>query len=585
MKENKYWYLLKASWGYTKERKKYVVFSYILFVCSFASHMFGPMLLGIFLNVLQTNQEDVLKDGLFWLLIYAIIPVVFWIFYGTGRLIERVTSFHTVLNYRKDIFENLTRIPLKWHKNHHSGNVMSRVEKSSHAMQEFTDYSYRYIETVIQFIISLAAIFYFSPFAGYMSILFGGIVGIYVFRANEKLAQLRKEMNTQTHASDATFYDYITNITTVITLRLEKLAQKSVVQKILSLFPIYKKYIVSNEAKWFLISMGLAGLNFLIIGQYIFSRVTTGQIILIGSLVALYQYTEKLTDVFFDISWKYEVLMSQYIDIKSVEMIFDEGKKVGKTKKFHAHKNWQKIDIQDLAFTYEDQRHTKHTLKNIDITIHRGEKIAFIGESGSGKSTLMSLIRGLDIPQQVHVRIDDVPQKSMQVLSDLISLIPQNPEIFENTIGYNIALGMKASKKELLRASELAQFTKILERLPHGLDTNIKEKGVNLSGGEKQRLALARGIFTAKQSSILLLDEPTSSVDPENELKIYKNIFSHFSDKSVISSIHRLHLLPYFDTIYVFHQGTLVGKGSFDELLSSNQQFKQIWSLYQQQHV
>jgi ABC-type multidrug transport system fused ATPase/permease subunit len=100
---------------------------------------------------------------------------------------------------------------------------------------------------------------------------------------------------------------------------------------------------------------------------------------------------------------------------------------------------------------------------------------------------------------------------------------------------------------------------------------------VNLSGGQKQRLALARGILAARDSSLVLLDEPTSSVDPRTEALIYDNLFTAFSDKAIISSIHRLHLLPRFDYIYVLHQGRIVAEGSFDDLRTHNPVFRDLW--------
>jgi ABC-type multidrug transport system fused ATPase/permease subunit len=119
--------------------------------------------------------------------------------------------------------------------------------------------------------------------------------------------------------------------------------------------------------------------------------------------------------------------------------------------------------------------------------------------------------------------------------------------------------------------------------MPEGLNTDIREKGVNLSGGEKQRLALARGILAAKNSSILLLDEPTSSVDAHNELLIYEQIFRTFHDKCILSSIHRLHLLDLFDYVYVMGQGQIVQQGTFEELRRQPGLFAVLWKKYQRE--
>jgi ABC-type multidrug transport system fused ATPase/permease subunit len=113
--------------------------------------------------------------------------------------------------------------------------------------------------------------------------------------------------------------------------------------------------------------------------------------------------------------------------------------------------------------------------------------------------------------------------------------------------------------------------------LPDGLLTYIQEKGVNLSGGQKQRLALARGILAAQNSSIVLLDEPTSSIDPGTEKKIYGSLFNAFSDKAVVSSLHRLHLLKDFDYIYILKDGSVIDEGTFDNLSRYSLVFKEMW--------
>ena len=220
-------------------------------------------------------------------------------------------------------------------------------------------------------------------------------------------------------------------------------------------------------------------------------------------------------------------------------------------------------EIQQLDFTYKDtERPTQH-LKNVSIVLRRGTRIAFVGESGSGKSTLMSLIRGLHEADSGTVLCDGLElAHGLKDVGTTVTLIPQEPEIFENTIEYNITLDTDQEESELMEDIELSRFASVVRHLPQGLKTNTAEKGVNLSGGEKQRLALARGFFAAKQSSIILLDEPTSSVDPVNERHIYENMIRRFSDRCIVSSLHKRYLLPLFDYVYVFADGKIADEGT-----------------------
>jgi ABC-type multidrug transport system fused ATPase/permease subunit len=241
--------------------------------------------------------------------------------------------------------------------------------------------------------------------------------------------------------------------------------------------------------------------------------------------------------------------------------------------------NWSILEIKNLNFKYEKEGKNRH-LENVNIKLEKGKKIALIGESGSGKSTILSILRGLYPPEKGEVYCDNKKlENGYGKLKSQITLIPQDPEIFNNTIGKNITLGLKAKTKDVDKAIEMARFKKVVARLEKGLDTNVLEKGVSLSGGEKQRLALARGLLAAKRSKIVFLDEPTSSVDSLNEIKIHENIFKEFKDKTIVSSIHRLHLLNKFDYIYYFEKGKIIAQGTLTDL-KKNPKFKNLWRRY-----
>jgi ABC-type multidrug transport system fused ATPase/permease subunit len=137
-------------------------------------------------------------------------------------------------------------------------------------------------------------------------------------------------------------------------------------------------------------------------------------------------------------------------------------------------------------------------------------------------------------------------------------------------------MDLKPNREDLKKSIQMAQFGKVLRRLENGIDTSVMEKGVSLSGGEKQRLALARGLLAARSSDIILMDEPTSSVDSINEVKIHQNIFKEFKDKTIISSIHRLHLLNKFDYIYMFENGKIAIEGTFEDMMK-NPKFLRMW--------
>jgi ABC-type bacteriocin/lantibiotic exporter with double-glycine peptidase domain len=291
-------------------------------------------------------------------------------------------------------------------------------------------------------------------------------------------------------------------------------------------------------------------------------------------------YVNQFTSVFNDIAAHYTQIMkfnTELQNIRDVEQAYDQKHTPDTEKKLK--KDWSTLVIENLNFTRADdpKASRKVGIYDFNMRIERGQRIALIGESGCGKSTFLALMRGLFTPEQGTVTTDDNEVETFDTVANSVTLLPQDPEIFENTILYNITLGLNFDQQDVMKACESAQFDSVIQKLPSGFATSIQEKGVNLSGGQKQRLALARGILAAKSSDIVLLDEPTSSIDPRTERNIYENLFAAFKGKTVISSLHRLHLLHYFDYVYILKDGYIADRGTFEELRRISLVFKELW--------
>ena len=278
-----------------------------------------------------------------------------------------------------------------------------------------------------------------------------------------------------------------------------------------------------------------------------------------GALVALIAYVHQFTASFLDIGWQWTEIITAHTDVLTADLIAEAYASQHRPE-VPPLDSWQKMEIQNLSYSHG----STPVLQDINMCFRRGQRIALIGESGCGKSTLLAIFRGL-YSGQASLKVDN-RETDFASLTTTVTLCPQEPEIFESTIRHNLTLGLNVDENEIRRACELSRFASVLARLPHGLDTHIKEKGVNLSGGERQRLALSRGLLAAHSSSILLMDEPTSSVDPATESDMYDRLFAEFSDKTIISSLHRLHLLPRFDYIYVLESGRIIRHGTWENI-------------------
>jgi ABC-type bacteriocin/lantibiotic exporter with double-glycine peptidase domain len=314
---------------------------------------------------------------------------------------------------------------------------------------------------------------------------------------------------------------------------------------------------------------------------YVYQHTGPGKVFMAGNLVALLGFVTQFTSVFHDIAWQYTQIVQYDTNVQTARIISKDFKKQHlRDDAQELPEKWRSISINGLNFSHKETFSTvekAQSLHDIHLQINRGKRIALIGESGSGKSTLMALLRGLyDAQPGAEIKVDGV-NSEVASIAETITLFPQEPEIFENTIEHNITLGLPFEEKEILEVCDTAHFTEVLKQLPKGLQSNIMEKGVNLSGGQKQRLALARGILAAKSSDIILLDEPTSSVDPKTEIQIYEKLFEECKDKAVISSLHRLYLLSYFDYVYVLLAGRIVAEGRFEDLKNTSSVFLDLW--------
>lgn len=232
------------------------------------------------------------------------------------------------------------------------------------------------------------------------------------------------------------------------------------------------------------------------------------------------------------------------------------------------------IAIKNLSFQYEERK----IIDDLSLSIKKGEKIAFVGESGSGKSTLIKILLGLLKYNQGKVRLEDMELSGICLnnLYDRVSYLSQDAPVFDGTIKENLVFEKKVSEEQMLGALSEVQLSHLVENLAEGLNTEIGEKGTCLSGGEKQRLALARLWF--EDSELVILDEATSAMDNLTEENVMKSVMQKMKDKTVIAIAHRLNSIAGFDRIILFREGKIVGQGTFEELLRTDSYFMDLYN-------
>ncbi|MBQ7104507.1 MAG: ABC transporter ATP-binding protein [Bacilli bacterium] len=234
-----------------------------------------------------------------------------------------------------------------------------------------------------------------------------------------------------------------------------------------------------------------------------------------------------------------------------------------------------KIEFKNVTYSYSDS--SKNIIEDLSFTINKNSSIALVGESGSGKSTIIKLIMGLIKYKDGSILIDKNELKEINLNSfyDSVTYVSQDSPIFDGTLRENLILDKKINDEEIIKVLKLVNLDKFYERLEKGLSTELGEKGIRMSGGERQRVALARLFFD--DSKIIILDEATSAMDNITEKEVMENVLTKLKDKTIIIIAHRLETIKDVDNIFVLNDGKIVEEGKYQELLDKNGYFKKLY--------
>lgn len=232
-----------------------------------------------------------------------------------------------------------------------------------------------------------------------------------------------------------------------------------------------------------------------------------------------------------------------------------------------------RIELKNVSFGYEDNQ----VINDLSLVIESGTSIALVGESGSGKSTIIKLLMGLIKPDDGKVLVDGIDLKKVSLNSyyDHVSYVSQEVPIFDGTLRENLVFDKNVSDDEIIEVLKLVSLEQFYSKLQNGLDTELGERGIKLSGGEKQRVALARLFF--EDTKIIILDEATSALDNITEKKVMNSIFDKLSNRTVIMIAHRLDSIKNVEEVLVLKDGEIVERGLYDELLQKDGYFTKLY--------
>jgi ATP-binding cassette subfamily B protein len=574
--------LVRACWRSTVGVR--VPFFTFIFLFVFANilDLLVPWALGYSIGVIASqgiNQES-LRLATYGVLVHMGLRLTITILHHTARYIQTSTAYSARMHTLNTVFASLLSYPLNWHIEQHSGENLSKLHRSAGAIDSCVGtYTWQIIEGAVKVIAASAAIFTLDFWVA-MNVLGLGLVTVLVMILfNKRLVAKYRVNNIFYNKISRICIDYLFNVVTVKTLSLEKAARNYLQVQRNEGLALTKNISKYNELKWGTTSVGtvlVTGTSLLI---YINGQQGLNQVFDVAKIYVLINYLDKIFQAIGSFTAYYGGILEAMTAYEDGASIVQRAATlpVNIDKKL-LPANWKKISISHLSFSYKHSETSR--LKDLSINIDARDKIALVGPSGGGKSTLLKVIAGLLIPENIEVDVDGSSQFKISDVGSASLLVPQEPEIFSESFRYNVTMGDTFSDEQLNEMMQLASLEVVLSKLDNGLDSDLAEKGLNLSVGEKQRVAMARGLLRAGTRELLLLDEPTSSLDPKTEKEIFFSVLEHFKDRVIITACHRLNLVPLFDKIVFVRDGAVEEYGTFTELLQKGESFARAWEDY-----
>ncbi|HEU5048106.1 MAG TPA: ABC transporter ATP-binding protein [Rickettsiales bacterium] len=571
--------LLQTCWHYAGPGRGLMIVFYLMTIGANLTSIWQPFVIGKLINRLQQGGGDLLHDAIFWLAVYVLLTLGFWLLHGPSRLIERNIAFNVRNNFQKHYYNLITHLPMHWHQEHHTGNTVNRISKASQGLYNFADEQFIYIENIVTAISAFAMLAFIAHSIALIEIVFAIAIITLLIRYDRVLIPIIHTRNEREHQYSSLFFDFASNIVSVISFNLAGYTQVKLNNALQHIAEPLKREIVINELKWFTMMMLIVIAEFTIMVLYIYKILSTGNSLMLGSLVAIYQYMHNLNRLFFNLASNYSRLLQQTTDLESGEPLvkaFDSLAMKDEGKPSLAVTQGE-IAFDHINFTYPNGR---HVFNNLHLTIKPTEKVGIVGRSGAGKTTLIHLLLRFHETSGNGIWIDkqNINQVSYASLRESVAVIPQDTSLFETTLMENIRCGrLDATDEEVIAAAKKAHADEFITQLPEAYQALVGERGIKLSGGQRQRIAIARAIL--KNAPILVLDEATSALDSESEKRIQESFSELMREKTVIAIAHRLSTIAHLDRLVVMDSGQIVEEGTHAELLAKNGYYAKLWAM------
>lgn len=583
------WQVIKNLMPYLLAYKARIIFTLLCLVVAKAANLGVPIMLKKIVDAMSINTTPQLL---------LVVPASLIVAYGALRLSASLFAELRELIFSKvteqavrqiglQVFNHLHALSLRFHLTRQTGGMTRDIERGTRGIQSLISFS---LYSIIPTLIELAMVLGYFLFAYDVWFVIVTCIALFCYVVftvvvTEWRTHFRREMNTLDSKANQNAVDSLINFETVkyfgnehyesarYDVNLKKYAQAAIKSQ--------KSLAFLNFGQQTIIVAGLVCILGLASQGVASGEMTIGDLVLVNVLMIQLYIPLNFLGVL------YREMKQSLTDIDRMFNLLETDQEVAdapnaQTLKINTPELGPHVSFQDVCFYYESNR---EILNHVSFDILPGQTTAVVGHSGAGKSTLSRLLFRFYDVQSGAIFLDgqDIKTVKQASLRQAVGIVPQDTVLFNDTIGYNIAYGKPGvSQSDIEAAAQSAQIHQFIMRLPNGYDTDVGERGLKLSGGEKQRVAIARTLL--KNPALLVFDEATSALDSETERTIQKELNELAKNHTTLIIAHRLSTIIHADQILVMSAGEIVERGTHASLLALGQRYAEMWLAQQSQH-
>ncbi len=565
---------------YLSAYKGRAIFALVCLVLSKWANVSVPLVLREIIDHFEGKQEQLLAIPIALVVAYGVLRLLSSLFNELRDSVFARVRFHAMRELSNKVMKHLHQLSLRFHLERKTGAISRDIERGSRSIGSLMNYLvFSMIPIVIEF--SLIAIILLSQYTWIFAVTIFVTALIYIIFTllmSDWRMDYRHKMNRLDSEANTVAFDSLINYETVKYFNNETLEMK----RYDDLMDDWEDVAVKSQTTMSMLNFGQGSIIAfgVTLIMYLGVKGVTDGTISIGGLVMV---NALMLQLFIPLNSLGIIYRQIKYTLADMDLVFKLLKKEPEIQDSNVATDLKitkgEVKFENIDFAYQKERGILH---DVDFTIPAGKTVAVVGFSGGGKSTLVRLLfRFYDVVKgKILIDGQDISQVTQDSLRKAIGIVPQDTVLFNESIFYNIQYGnLSATEQEVKQAAKMAHIDKFIESLPDGWDSVVGERGLKLSGGEKQRVAIARTIL--KKPAILIFDEATSSLDSTTEQAIQKTLREISSNTSTLIIAHRLSTIVDADTILVMEAGKIIERGSHQELLMKKGRYLSMWELQQ----